>query len=62
MRQLVAVLVVLVSVVGARAQSDHLQCFKVKDPQTRATCTANIDGLVLETGCVVKVHFDGWCI
>ena len=62
MRQLVAVLVILLSVVGARAQTDHLQCFKVRDPQARASYTANIDGLVLEAGCIVKVPAAMACV
>ena len=55
MRRLVAALAVLLSVAGARAQSDHLACYKVKDTEAKARYTADIDGLVLEPGCTVKV-------
>jgi len=34
---------------------DHLQCYKVKDPQTKAKYTADLDGLVAEPGCTIKV-------
>jgi hypothetical protein len=39
----------------ARAQvPDHLECFKVKDPQAKATYVANVDGLVAHAGCTIK--------
>src|SRR5205085_5108711 len=62
MRLLVAVLVVLVSVAGARAQTDHLQCFKIKDSQAKTTYTADIDGLTLQAGCIVKVPAAMACV
>ena len=55
MRRLVAALVVSMSVAGAHAQSDHLGCFTVKDSQAKGKYTADIAGLGLEHGCVVKV-------
>src|SRR6266702_3815639 len=37
--------------VPARAQTpDHLKCYRVKDPTTRTTYTANLDGRVPENG------------
>jgi hypothetical protein len=62
MRRLIAVLAVLLSVAGVRAQSDHLECFKVKDPQAKAEYTAIIDGLVLAPGCRVKVPAATACV
>ena len=55
MRRLVAGLAVLVSVAAADAQDDHLACFKVEDSQAKGKYTADIAGLVLERGCVVKL-------
>jgi len=62
MRPFVAVVAVLASVAGARAQSDHLECFKVKDTQAEARYTADIDGLVLTPGCSVKVPATMACV
>ena len=62
MRLLIAILIIAASVAGVRAQNDHLQCFKVKDPQTKNTYTADIDGLVLEAGCRVKVPATMACV
>src|SRR6185503_16046511 len=62
MRRLVAVLVVALSVVGAHAQTDHLECYKVRDPQARATYTADLDGLSLEPGCLIKVPAKLACV
>jgi hypothetical protein len=42
----------------ARAQiADHLSCYKVRDPQAKATYTADVGGLVepAEAGCTIKV-------
>jgi Protein of unknown function (DUF1566) len=62
MRRLVAVLAVLLSVAGAHAQSDHLACYKVRDSQAKAKYTADIDGLVLQPRCVVKVPAAMACV
>jgi hypothetical protein len=40
---------------SAGAQSDHLKCYKVKDPAAKVSYTADLTGLVRETGCVIKV-------
>jgi len=62
MRRLVAVVAVFVSVAGARAQSDHLECFKVTGTQPKAKYTADIDGVVLAPGCIVKVPAAMACV
>jgi hypothetical protein len=62
MRQLVAALAMLLSVAAAHAQSDHLACFKIRDTQPRVTYTADIAGLVLEPGCVVRVPAAMACV
>jgi hypothetical protein len=41
--------------VMAQPTSDHLKCFKVKDPQAKATYVADLDGLAAEAGCMIKV-------
>ncbi len=40
---------------AALAAADHLKCFKVKDPQAKAKYLADLDGLVAQTGCTIKV-------
>jgi hypothetical protein len=39
----------------AGAQSDHLKCYKVKDPLAKAVYTATLTGLSVEAGCQIKV-------
>jgi hypothetical protein len=34
---------------------DHLKCYKVRDRQKKATYTANLGGLVTQTGCTIRV-------
>ena len=51
---LVATLV-LIGSAGAQPVADHLKCYKVKDPQTKATYSADLGGLVAEPGCTIKV-------
>src|SRR5882762_9936364 len=45
----------LVFSTGAQSVPDHLKCYKVRDPQARATYTADLDGLAAEPGCTIKV-------
>jgi len=53
---LTAALAVVAVAVSAPAQvPDHLKCYKVKDPQAKATYTADLGGLVEEPGCTIKV-------
>jgi hypothetical protein len=40
---------------GEAQVADHLKCYKVKDPQAKATYTADLGGLVAEPGCTIKV-------
>jgi hypothetical protein len=47
----------------ARAQvGDHLRCFSIRDRQLRATYTAELDGLVAQPGCVIKVPAKLACV
>ena len=56
MRPLIVLVLVILSVVVARAQTgDHLKCYKVKDPHAKTTYTADLDGLVAEPGCLIKL-------
>jgi Protein of unknown function (DUF1566) len=50
-------LVVLASTPGSGwgAVPDHLACYKVKDSQAKATYTADVSGLVVQSGCTIKV-------
>lgn len=64
-RQVVAFAVCLTSVSWAAAQSppsDHLQCYKIKDPLAKATYTADLGGLVSEPGCTIKVPAVTACV
>ena len=49
------VLVGLLAHPGEAQVADHLKCYKVKDPQAKATYTADLGGLVAEPGCTIKV-------
>ena len=63
MRRLVAGFVFLVSVAAVHAQvPDHLKCYKVKDSLTKVTYTADLDGLVAEPGCSIKVPAAMACV
>jgi type 1 fimbria pilin len=50
-------LVVLASTPGPGwgAVPDHLACYKIKDSHAKATYTANVSGLVVQSGCTIKV-------
>ncbi len=41
---------------------DHLKCYKIKDPQAKATYTADLGGLVAEPGCTIKVPAKLACV
>jgi hypothetical protein len=45
----------LAAPLGAQPVANHLKCYKVKDPLTKAKYTADLGGLVAEPGCVIKV-------
>src|SRR5262245_60244768 len=42
--------------------ADHLRCYKIKDPETRATYTANLDGLTPGVGCIIRVPAKLACV
>jgi hypothetical protein len=54
----------LVTTTGlALAQAtDHLTCYKVDDPQAKVNYTADLDGLVPEPGCRIKVPAAMTCV
>jgi len=64
-RQLLGLVVLhLTPVVPAAAQpvADHLECYKVKDPQAKASYTADLGGLAAEPGCTIKVPATMVCV
>ena len=57
------VLSVVLFTTSARAQTaDHLKCYKINDPQAKATYTADLGGLVPESGCTIKVPAKLLCV
>src|SRR5262245_17855229 len=40
---------------AAQPVSDHLKCYKVRDPAPKQPYTADLGGLVPEPGCTIKV-------
>jgi hypothetical protein len=42
--------------------ADHLQCYKITDPQAKGTYTADVGGLVAEPGCTIKVPAVVGCV
>lgn len=58
----VAALAVCVSPARAQPVADHLKCYKVKDPQARASYTADLGGIVAEPGCTIKVPAVMTCV
>jgi hypothetical protein len=57
---------VLTSLLGVcdtgHAQADHLECFRIEDPLQRQRFTADLDGLVAEPGCKIKVPAELVCV
>ncbi len=47
---------------AAQPVPDHLKCYKIKDPQAKASYTANLGGLVAEPGCKIKVPATMACV
>src|SRR5215470_3535693 len=47
---------------GAQPVADHLKCYKVRDPQAKASYTADLGGLVAEPGCTIKVPATLACV
>lgn len=42
--------------------SDHLECYRIKDPQAKTSYTADLGGLVAEPGCTIKVPATIACV
>jgi hypothetical protein len=58
-----AIALVLYSAAPALAQvADHLQCYKVKDPQAKTEYTADLNGLTVAPGCTIKVPAKLACV
>lgn len=60
MRTLLAIgapiaLLALPAMGGAQPMTDHLRCYKVKDPAPKAAYTADLGGLAPDPGCMVRV-------
>jgi len=49
------ILVAALLVTSASAQTDHLECFKVKDSAHKAVYTTRVEGMAAGQGCVVSV-------
>ena len=63
MKTAVATAVIAVSLVSAAsAQSDHLECFKVRDSERKARYTARLQNLAPPHGCVVKLPAKLMCV
>ena len=62
MRTLVAMLVGALLATSAAAQTDHLQCFKVKDTNRKTRYTTGIGGIAPGQGCVIKVPAKLLCV
>src|SRR5437879_5485539 len=63
MRRPILVLTVLLSQATAHGQiGDHLECYKIKDPQAKVKYSADLDGLVAESGCTIKVPATMACV
>ena len=62
----VRTLVIVIAVTlapSARAQvADHLKCYSAKDPAVKALYTADLQGLVPEPGCQIKVPAKLVCV
>ena len=52
---IVATSLVLATSAVAQPVPDHLECYKIKDPQAKTFYTAELNGLVAEPGCVIMV-------
>src|SRR5947209_14977567 len=52
----------LVTPAGAQPVADHLKCYKIKDPQAKASYTADLGGLVAEPGCTIRVPAKMACV
>jgi hypothetical protein len=62
----IASAIVVVSITLAATASaqiaDHLECYKVRDPQAKTSYTADLGGLVAEPGCLIRVPAKMACV
>jgi hypothetical protein len=61
-RTLLAIVVGAALATPSFAQTDHLQCFKVKDSNRRTRYTTGIAGIAPGQGCVIKVPAKLLCV
>jgi hypothetical protein len=54
-RSFTVVATIVLTVAVARAQSEPLECFRVKDPEQRARLAPVTQGITLPVGCQIKV-------
>jgi hypothetical protein len=52
----------LAGTAAAQAIPDHLKCYKVKDPIIPGRYTATLGGLIVESGCVIKLPAQLVCV
>jgi hypothetical protein len=62
MRMLIGAAVGLLLVAPASAQSDHLECFKLKDSARKAVYRARLEGLAPPRGCKVALPAKLMCV
>jgi hypothetical protein len=58
---IVAVSLTLAATASAQI-ADHLECYKVRDPQAKTSYTADLGGLVAEPGCLIRVPAKMACV
>ena len=61
-RTLICALVGILLVASAHAQTDHLECFRVRDSQRSAVYTTRLQGLTPPHGCVVRLPAKLMCV
>src|SRR5215813_3371808 len=61
-RALVGIMVGALVAASAGAQTDHLECFKVKDSSRKARYVTSLVGLAPAAGCVIKVPARLMCV
>ena len=61
-RTLLAIVVGVALATPSFAQTDHLQCFKVKDSNRKTRYTTGINGVAPGQGCVIKVPAKLLCV
>jgi len=54
--------VAAVSSAWAQPAADHLECYRVKDPQPKTTYVAELAGLAVEPGCLIRVPAKMACV